>query len=199
MRKLLFLMHASSTAQGEELCMPRPGHGALENSEMRKETLTYHSQVIQVVEIPICIYHFAGVISLISLSYLLYLKCLIPVWSGSPVYSVTAAVFSCRVLINQVCQGALVSSLRVYFPCYHTYICSVRAGHHSVVTQVCWYSANSWRRQGKRRMYEKVSKDATYGLQSSCLCFMGKCQQGYVLEGGPVFGYPEVVCHLLLQ
>ena len=138
MRKLLFLTHASSTAQGEEeLCMPRPGHGALENSEMRKETLTYHSQVIQAVEIPICIYHFAGVISLISLSYLLYLKCLIPVWSGSPVYSVTAAVFSCRVLINQVFQGALASSLEVYFPFYHTYICSRRAGHHSVVTQVC--------------------------------------------------------------
>lgn len=40
MRKLHLLLQTSSSAQGEELCMHRPGHSPLENSEMRKETLT---------------------------------------------------------------------------------------------------------------------------------------------------------------
>lgn len=114
--------------------MSRPRHCPWENYKVRKESLTQHSQVVCLMEIPICCYYFAGVISLMGCSHLPYLKGRIPIWCELPVYAVTAVCFVYLVLISPVSQAAGASNLGAYFPCYHSYTQFGSAGEHRAVT-----------------------------------------------------------------
>ena len=131
---------------------------------MRKKSLTQHGQVVRLVEIPVCCYDFAGVISLMSYFHLPHLKGGIMIWSEFPVDAVTAACSVCLVLISPVPQGAEPSNFGVYFPCYHSYIWFGRAGQHRAATYCHCHSVVPWRRERRRRTCEKVPRDVTHSL-----------------------------------